>query len=298
MIKRTLCITSPCYLSASKRQLLIKPRDDREPQSVPIEDIGFLILENHSITLSIRLIELLNENNSAVIFCDSRHMPNSMLLPFEGNTTHAETMRSQIEASVPLTKQLWASTIRAKIKNQAGLLKLLKRNESKLLTALVNNVKSGDPDNREGVAARIYWLALMGPDFKRERFGNYPNNLANYGYAVLRGATARALVGSGLHPVIGIHHKNRYNAFALADDIMEPYRPFVDQVVCEFYKNNPVRKEELSPEEKRAILKFLTSDVIFGRIKRPLMTGLSRTTSSFVNSFKQGKALPVFPELK
>ncbi|MCK4983610.1 MAG: type II CRISPR-associated endonuclease Cas1 [Victivallaceae bacterium] len=296
MIKRTLCISSACHISVKNQQLLISPRDDRKSQSVPLEDVGFLILENHSITLTIKLIELLNKNNAAVIFCDSRHMPCSMLQTFDANSTHAETLRAQIECSAPLKKQLWRLTVKAKIDNQAKLLKKLNKPEHVSLAKLRENVKSGDPDNREGVAARIYWQALLGREFKRERFGDYPNDLANYGYAILRGAVARALTGSGLYPAIGIHHHNRYNAFALADDIMEPYRPFVDEVVYNYSSDNS-EENELNIKGKKAVLAILTCDVHFGKARSPLLMGLSRTAASLVRSFIDKKVDLVYPEL-
>ena len=295
MIKRTLCIGSPCHLSVRQKQLLIKPRDERDTQSVPIEDIGFLILENHSITLTIRAVEELSKNNAAVIFCDSRHMPSSMLQGFDVNSAHAEVLQNQIDCRTTLKKQLWKKTIEHKIANQAALLGKIGKTEALKLRKLSSAVKSGDSDNREAMASRIYWQALLGKNFKRERFGEYPNALANYGYAILRGAVARALTGTGLYPAIGIFHCNRYNAFALADDIMEPFRPFVDEIVCKFVDN--CEDEELTIEAKKAVLKVLTCDLKFGKVRRPLMTGLSKTAASLARSFAIKKNVLEYPEL-
>jgi len=296
MIKRTLYISSPCHLSVKNRQLVISPGDkNREERSVPVEDIGFVILENHSITLTIKLVELLNENNAAVIFCNSQHMPCSMLQNFSGHTTHAENLKAQIETTVPLKKRLWAITVKAKIRNQAGLLQKAGKTEYIQLQKMADSVKSGDIDNREGTAARIYWRALLGDEFKRERFGEYPNNIANYGYAVLRAAIARALAGTGLYPAIGIHHHNRYNAFALADDVIEPYRPFVDEIVYKHY-NHSNEKTELTVEEKKAILTVLTCDVCFGKKRCPLMLGISKTTASLAKCFLDKKLELIYPD--
>jgi CRISPR-associated protein Cas1 len=272
------------------------PRDDREKQSVPIEDIGFIILENHSITISIKLIELLNDNNVAVIFCDSRHMPCAMLQNFNGHSTHSETLQAQIKCTEAHKKQLWRATVKAKITNQSNLLRKIGKTEAVNLRNLVRMVKSDDSDNRESVAARIYWKALFSDEFRRERFGEYPNPLANYGYAILRGAVARALTGSGLYPALGIYHHNRYNAFALADDVMEPYRPFVDEIVYRHTKLHPT-KSELDTEAKKKLLRVLTCDVKFGEVRSPLMMALSKTTASLAGSFIKKKNVLVYPEL-
>lgn len=298
MIKQTVCVTTPCHLSVKNGQMVVSPRDERGETVVPLEDVGFIILENHSITMSVKLVELLNANNAAVVFCDSSHMPCSMLQPFQANTTHGETVRAQVSGSLPLKKQLWKVTVAAKIANQAALLKKIGRSGAAKLAAMADDVKSGDPGNLEGQAARIYWKELMGNDFKRERFGEYPNNLANYGYAVLRAAAARAVCGSGLYPGFGIFHSNKYNAFALADDVMEPYRPFVDQVVCRCCANNGGGNIELTPAFKRELLSVLTCDVSFKSARSPLLLALSRSSASLAQSFIDGKAQLAYPALE
>ena len=297
MIKQTVCVTTPCYLSVVNGQMLVSPRDKRGETVVPLEDIGFVILENHSITVSIRLIELLNANNSAIVFCDSKHMPCSMLQPFQANTTHGEVVRAQAEAAVPLKKQLWKTTVSAKIANQAALLKKLGRDGHSCLNDMTAAVKSGDPDNLEAQAAKIYWKALIGDGFRRERFGEYPNNIANYGYAILRAAAARAVCGSGLYPGLGIFHSNKYNSFPLADDMMEPYRPFVDQIVAAICDGGG-DGVELSADAKRLLLGVITCDVSFKSARSPLMLALSRSSASLAQSFIDGRAQAVYPSLE
>ena len=295
MVKRTLFFSSPCYLSAKNKQVVVSFKDGRDEQTVPAEDVGYVVLENHSITFSIKLIELLSEYNAAVIFCDSRHMPLSMLQPFAGNSTYAETVNKQVQASLPLKNKLWKRTVEIKIKNQALLLEKLNKGRSNALQKIAGSVKSGDKDNREGVAAKIYWKTLFdGQSFKRERFGEYPNNMLNYGYAILRAAMARALVGTGLSPLFGIYHHNKYNAFALVDDVMEPFRPFVDNVVVNII--NQYDDEELTPEIKQELLRFLTMDTQM-KNKTPLMLALTRTAASLARSFTESKNIVEYPLL-
>lgn len=233
-------------------------------------------------------------NNVAVIFCDAGHMPNSMLLNLDGHHLQNELFRFQIDASEPLKKNLWKQTIEAKIRNQAALLHKLGKNGN-LLKPFYSNVKSGDPDNREGVAARIYWAEMYGPDFTRDRYGSWPNNLLNYAYIVLRAAVARALTGSGLLPTLGLFHHNRYNAFCLADDIMEPYRPFADEMIFTLFQEGD---QELTTEVKTEILKILANDIYFENTTRPLMVGLSQTTASLARCFTGEQKKMVYPQLK
>lgn len=278
MLKRTLFFSNPASLSLKNNQLVISREKNEGNPTVPIEDIGFVVVENMQVIMTMPLLEQLTANNAAVIFCNSKHHPNSMLLNLDGNQLQTEVFRTQIEASEPIKKNLWKQTIEAKIKNQAGLLKKLGK-DNKDIETLAGNVKSGDIDNREGTAARLYWPRLFGKTFRRERFGMPPNNLLNYGYIILRAAVARALTGSGLLPTLGIHHHNRYNAFCLADDIMEPYRPYVDGCVYEltgYY--DP--EQELDKNIKMRLLEILSSDVHYKDFTRPLMVGLSITTAS------------------
>lgn len=294
MLKRTLFFGKPSRLSVKDKQLVIESKEDGAIHKVPIEDIGYAVIENQQISFSVPLLQELMANNVAVIFCDAGHMPNSMLLNLDGHHLQNELFRFQIEASEPLKKNLWKQTIEAKIRNQSALLHKLGKNGS-LLKPFYSNVKSGDIDNREGIAARIYWTEMYGPDFTRDRYGACPNNLLNYAYIVLRAAVARALTGSGLLATLGIFHHNRYNAFCLADDIMEPYRPFADEIVFKLFQNG---NQELTTDVKAEILKILANDVCFENTTRPLMVGLSQTTASLSRCFTGEQKKMVYPELK
>ena len=296
MIKQTLMLTSPVALSLKYGQLVVKSlEEENKCMTRPIEDIGFVIIDNPMITITVPLLNELSNNNVAVIFCNNKQMPHSMLMPLEGNATLQESYQYQIEASAPLKKQIWKQLIEAKIKNQSSLLDRVGK-KGDMLKPFYSNVKSGDSDNREGAAARVYWTQLFEDGFKREREGDTPNQFLNYGYTVLRAAVARSLVGSGLYPAFGIFHRNRYNAFPLADDVMEPYRPFVDEVVYSLYcKNDEI---ELDKQTKASILRVLFADVKIGRVTRPLEVALSTTTASLVKVLKgnaQKLNLPMMP---
>jgi CRISPR-associated protein Cas1 len=296
MLKRTLYFTNPYRLSVKNSQLIAFNKATEEVQSVPLEDIGFVVLESMQISISMPLIEALIHNNAAVVFCDSKHMPQSLLLNLDGHTTQSEVFRNQINASIPLKKSLWKQTVEGKIRNQAQLLKLFDKKFTDIL-GFAKDVKSGDPENREGAAARVYWTRLFGAGFIRDRYGDYPNDFLNYGYIVLRAAVARALVGSGILPTLGIHHRNKYNAYCLADDIMEPYRPYVDRMVYQLYTASP-EYAVLEKEHKAALLKVLTEDVFIGNLRRPLMIALSITTASLAKCFAGTSKNVHYPELE
>lgn len=295
MLKRTLFISSPYHLSVKNNQLVVSASGGLQIKTVPIEDVGFVVLENHGISITLKLVEQLTENNVAVVFCDSKHMPSSMLLPLDANHIQNEIFRAQANASEPLKKNLWKQVIEAKIANQARLLDKLGKNSGKI-KALIKAVKSGDTDNREGFAARLYWAEMFSSKFIRERFGMPPNSFLNYGYILLRSAVARSLAGSGLLATFGIHHHNRYNAFCLADDIMEPYRPYVDELVYRMYEKWP-DQIEIETEHKAELLQLMTTDVRIGESRRPLMLALSQTTASLARCFsgeERKLVLPVF----
>ncbi len=283
MIKRTLFISNPHHLALRNGQLQISDKSGLVLKTAPVEDLGFLVLDHPQISFTMKLVEELNEYNVATIFCDSKHMPSSMLLPLDAHYIQSELFRAQISASEPLKKNLWKQTIEAKIKNQARLLDKLGKNSTQL-KSIAKTIKSGDSDNREGFAARLYWLALLGKDFTRDRYGEPPNNFLNYGYILLRSAVARALSGSGLLSTLGIHHRNRYNAFCLADDIMEPYRPYVDEIAYDLNEKYP-DTFMLAKEHKAELLQLMAMDVKIGESKRPLMIALSQTTASLARCF-------------
>ena len=295
MIKQTLMLTSPVALSLKYGQLVITSKEYDKTLTRPIEDIGFLIIDHPMITFTVPLLNELSENNVAVIICDKKQMPQSILMPLEGNTTLQECHRYQLEASAPLKKQMWKQLIESKIRNQAALLDHLGKNGDSLKPFYMN-VKSGDSDNREGAAARVYWSQLFNEQFKRDREGDAPNQFLNYGYTILRAAVARALVGSGLYPAFGIFHRNRYNAFPLADDVMEPYRPFVDEIVHTIYSDN--NESQLDKQTKGKILHVLFSDVKIGKVTRPLEVAITITTASMVKMLKGESTQLSLPALK
>ena len=282
MLKRTLFFSTPYCLSLRNGQMIIHTREAPDQRkSIPIEDIGFVVLEDQQTSITLPLLNALSDNNVAVILCGENRMPNTMLMNLDSNRTQGENYRSQINASEPLKKGLWKQIVEAKIRNQAALLRKLERDGDKLKPYYMN-VKSADADNREGTAAKIYWTELFGSEFYRSREGSPPNNLLNYGYTILRAAVARAIMGSGLFPALGIFHRNRYNAFPLADDLMEPYRPYVDEIVYRLYTNGHM---QLTREVKGELLRILFVDTRFDKIVRPLEVGLTFTTSSIVKCF-------------
>ena len=295
MLKRALFFSTPYCLNLRNGQMVIHTREAPDIQkSVPIEDIGFVVLEDQQTSITLPLLNALSDNNVAVIFCGENRMPNAMLMNLDSNKTQGESYRSQIEASEPLKKGLWKQIVEAKIRNQSALLQKLGRDGSKLKPYYMN-VKSADADNREGIAAKIYWSELFGTDFIRSRDGLPPNNLLNYGYTILRAAVTRSIMGSGLFPAFGIFHRNRYNAFPLADDLMEPYRPYVDELVYNLYNQG---HEQLTKEVKSQLLRILFVDTCFDKVMRPLDVGLTFTSSSMAKCLSGIQKKIVYPLLK
>ena len=292
MLRKTILLENKASLSTKNLQLVIKT-DVRESK-IPIEDIGFLVIDNSEIFLSIPALNLLIDNNTAVIICNSSHLPNGMFLNLNSHHIQQEIFKNQIEATIPLKKQLWQQTIVEKIKNQGILLETITGNKNSF-DFLASKVLSGDTTNMEGVAASQYWKSFFDMNFKRERFGDYPNNFLNYGYAILRAATARALSGSGLLNTLGIHHKSKYNAFALADDIMEPFRPIVDEKVVEIMQK--YEEQELNTLIKSELLQILTRTVYFKDEKSPLMVALQKTASSLQHCYTGHRKKIKYPKL-
>jgi CRISPR-associated protein Cas1 len=297
MIKRTLYFGNPAYLKTKNEQLIIDLPEPGETKQAAIEDIGLLVLDNQQITITQAVLAKLLANNTAVITCDQSHHPTGMLLNLDGHTLQSQRFQAQILASAPLKKQLWQQTVIAKIVNQASLLGQ-RRQENKFLVNLSKNVLSGDSSNCEAKAAGYYWKNLFPEflNFKRFREGDPPNNLLNYGYAILRALVARSLVGSGLLPTLGIFHRNQYNAYCLADDIMEPYRPFVDKVVCDIVRANG-RFLEMTPMMKQQLLGIPAMDVMLDDEKSPLMNAVQRTTASLSKCFEGNSRKILFPVL-
>ena len=295
MIKQTIFISTPRRLSLKNGQMVIEWKDSDDGKVTrPIEDMGCVVLEHQMISVTMPLLNELVKNNVAVILCDGKAMPSAMLQPLEANTTQAETLRLQMNVTEPMRKQAWKQIVESKISNQAAMLEKYDMDGS-ALRLLTKQVKSGDADNREGTAARTYWSTLFGTNFRRERYGDAPNNLLNYGYAILRAAVARALLGSGLLPAIGIFHHNRYNAFPLADDVMEPYRVYVDEAVYGLKTNGYL---ELDTYAKMTLLKILDCDVTLGKVTRPLQIALTSTTASLVKFYAQENKKLALPHFK
>lgn len=307
MIKRTLYFGNPAYLSMRLGQIVIKKPEESfagtndsvgQTRTIPIEDVGVVVLDNKQITLTQALLEALLDNNCALITCDSRHLPVGLLLPLVGNTVQNERFRSQLDASLPLKKQLWQQTVQAKIRNQAAMLKFSTGEDAANMLIWADSVRSGDTDNMEARAAAYYWKNVFPdkPGFFRDQEGGGLNSLLNYGYAILRAIVARSLVSSGLLPTLGIHHHNRYNAYCLADDIMEPYRPYVDKVVYEF-RNDVQPDEGLSRQIKERLLSIPVVEVFINGCRSPLMNAVMQTTSSLAKCFNGEIRRISYPEM-
>ena len=295
MLKRTLVFSSPMILSLKNLQLVVAYKDSPdEKRTIPIEDIGVVLLENQQTSITLPLLNSLPENEVQVVICNSKGMPNAMIQSMNSNNLQGEILRNQIACGEVLKKQLWKQVVEAKIKNQASLLNSVGE-DGNVLKPFYSNVRSGDVDNREGIAARIYFQHLFGDNFIRDREEQGVNALLNYGYSILRAATCRAIVSSGLLPAIGIYHHNRSNAYPLADDLMEPFRPFVDGIVYDLAMNG---KTELTKEVKAELISVLYADTIYEKVKRPLSVGLSMTTASMVKCLSKelnSLSMPSFP---
>ena len=296
MLYRSIYIGNPAYLKLKDKQLKVTdPETKEEKGSVPIEDIGLLMLDHYQITLSHQLIQELMKNNVILISCDERHLPLAGMLPFSGNSLFSERVKVQMEVSEPLKKQLWKQTIECKIQNQLKVLEQLGKYASPMYEYL-KEVKSGDTTNMEGIAAQHYWKYLIDNDFLRDRFGDYPNPFFNFGYGVLLSIIARALVDTGLLLVLGIFHRNKYNPYCLASDIMEPYRPIADLLVMKWLQLHP-EKQSLDKESKTFLLQIATQDVNIEKLVRPLIVGVKMTASSLLKCYTGEKRQISYPEL-
>ena len=293
MLKRTIVISSPCRVSVKNRQMTMTDSSSGIVKTVPIEDLSMLIVENQQVDMSASLLNTLMEENVSLLVCDNSHMPSGLLFPIEGNTVQGERYRTQLDASLPVKKSLWRQIIMAKIKNQSSLLDRLGK-DGDILRPLYQNVKSDDSDNREGIAARLYWRELFGDGFVRVRTGQFPNNLLNYGYIILRSAMSRSIIASGMLPSIGIHHKSRYNAFPLADDLMEPFRPYVDKVVYELYSSGCTILDKSS---KAALINIMYCDVRMKGNLHPLYVAVWNFCTSVLKMMSGSSRVLSVPEL-
>lgn len=299
MIKKTLHFSNPAYLNLTNSQLMVTRTIEgiEEKRSLPIEDIGVLILDHQQISITHGAIAALLENNVAIITCNNSHLPVGLFMPLDGHSLQNERFRAQLDASEPLKKQLWQQTIQYKITNQAAVLQ--KQNvEHDPMKYWAKEVKSGDTENHEARAAAFYWSRVFTQleNFTRHRGGDPPNQWLNYGYAILRAIVARNLIGSGLLPTLGIHHANKYNAYCLADDIMEPYRPYVDLVVLEMMNKHEL-SADITTEMKKDLLQIPVVDVKIGGEKSPLMIAVQRTTSSLAKCYEGSIRKIVYPEI-
>jgi len=290
------------YLSCRNDQLVMsvphaKGIDHTLDNTVPIEDIGVVILDHSQITITQYLISKLLENNVALINCDETHLPKGLMLNLAGNTLQQTRFQAQLEASVPLKKNLWQQTIQAKIRNQAAVLRRLGIDTDNMMYWM-REVKSGDTENHEARAAAYYWKNYLPANFQftRQRDGIAPNNLLNYAYAILRAIVARALVASGMLPTFGIFHRNQYNAYCLADDIMEPYRPFADWIIREWVMSGKPFIE-LNKDIKRELLMLPTTDILIDDKRSPLMVGVQRTTASLIACYEGSTRKIMYPEI-
>lgn len=296
MITRSIYIGNPAYLKLKDEQMCImEPESGQMKSKVPVEDLGLLMLDHFQITISHQLIQKMMGNNVVVVSCDAHHLPHGIMLPLHGHSEHSDRVKNQLEVSEPLKKQLWKQTVECKIENQKEVLRRL-GNYYEPMTGYQNSVKSGDITNMEGIAAQHYWKYLISLDFLRQRFGDSPNQFFNFGYAVLRSIVARAIVETGLLPVLGIFHKNKYNPYCLADDMMEPYRPFVDLLVMNWLTAYP-ESEELTKEFKAYLLQIATKDVKIDGKRRPLMVAVKTTTSSLYRCYTGEKRQISYPGL-
>lgn len=308
MIKRTLCFSNPAYLSLRNGQMVIKlPEVEKanvpnlikqeSTRTIPIEDIGMIMIDNKQITITSGLIDQLISNNVVIVACDQNHMPIGIMQSLTANSLQNERYRTQLEASLPLKKQLWQQTIQAKIRNQATLLRRLHHTEVGNMIAWSNSIKSGDSENLEGRAASYYWKNFFPTiaHFTRDREGVAPNNLLNYGYAILRAIVARSLISSGLLLTIGIHHQNKYNAYCLADDIMEPYRPYIDEKVYTLFQKGV---DTLTTEVKTTFLQIPIYDVYLNNQNCTLHYAVAQTTASLYRCFAGESKKLLYPEMQ
>lgn len=290
MIKRTLCFTSPAKLSVELSQLKISTfSEDGSPTDVrlrPLEDIGIVIIDNPRVSLTQSVMEGLMTHGAALIVCDKKHLPSGLMLNLEGHSLQSMRFRTQLAVSLPLRKQLWQQTVAAKIRNQAAALHIVKKEKADNMLSWAKIVKSGDSENIEARAANYYWKRMFEnyPDVRRERFGEDPNALLNYGYAIVRASVARALVASGLHPSLGLFHSNKYNAYCLADDVMEPYRPYVDVLVMQMIKDGIIPQLE-DKSTRQHLLSLPAIDVIVGEEYHPMMNAIRLTAASLYKCF-------------
>ncbi len=271
MIKRIIDISDGAYIHVKHQQLVIEKQGETVGQ-VPIEDLGVLILQHPAIVLTQQLIVACQKNKVVIIFCDEKHLPYSVILPIgESHTLHNKILKQQVAISEPTRKRLWQQIVKYKIKQQEQTLAILNKEFSRL-SYLSTQVKTGDSNNCEAVAAQAYWKLLFGKAFKRDTDLDGINSLLNYGYSIIRAAVARSICGAGLHPTLGLFHTNQYNALCLADDLMEPFRPWVDHAVYQMADTNS--DIVINQQSKRVLLGLLSEAVLYKKKTMPFMVAL------------------------
>ncbi|KPF79903.1 hypothetical protein IP88_01360 [alpha proteobacterium AAP81b] len=293
MLRRTVEIATPgTRLSVALGQLVIA-RPDQPDARVPLAELGALVIDDGRASLSQAVLREAAAAGAVVIVSGADHLPAGLMLPMAGHHALTERQRAQAAAGLPLKKRLWQAIVIAKIAQQGRLLAAATGSDSGL-AAMARRVRSGDPDNLEAQAAQRYWPRLLGAGFHRERGGDGANALLNYGYAVLRAACARAIVASGLVPTLGLWHRHRANPFCLADDLMEPFRPLVDQRVVALLADSPATTLEDRPT-RAALLALLNEGVRLGGRRWPLLLGLEQASAGLAQALSGGdwRAMPV-----
>lgn len=293
MSKRIVTVESTSELRFENNSLVFS-RENSRPISIPIEDIGVLVLENLHTMTSTALLSACCSAQVAVVVCSPSHLPHGLLLSLDGHVTQSAALKTQVRCTATVRNRIWQEIVRAKIRSQSELIMHI-RGADEGIGPLARRVRTGDTGNVEARAARIYWQALFGTEFRRMREGPAPNSLLNYGYALLRASVARAITGAGLHPGLGVHHHNQYNAYCLADDLMEPLRPLVDQRVHEIRQTD--LSGELKPLVKRELLRVLTRHVIVRGTPLPLFEGLERYAASARGAMEHGAGMLEIPDV-
>ena len=290
MIKRIIDVSEAAYVCLKHQQLVIEKQSEIVGQ-VPIEDLGVLILQHPAIVLTQQLIVACQKNKVVIVFCDEKHLPYSLILPIgEGHTLHNKILKQQMAISEPTRKRLWQKIVQHKIKEQEQTLVMLNK-ESTRLSFLSTQVKTGDSGNCEAIAAQAYWKLLFGKAFKRDADLDGVNSLLNYGYAIIRAAVARSVCGAGLHPTIGLFHTNQYNALCLADDLMEPFRPWVDYVVYQMASTNS--EVTINQQSKQTLLGLMSEAVLYKKKTMPFMVALNYLMADLKRCYSDGiKTLP------
>jgi CRISPR-associated protein Cas1 len=294
VIKRIIDISEPAYLHLKHQQLLLDKQGETIAQ-IPIEDLGIVILQNSAIVITQAAIIACQKNNVVLVFCDERHLPYSVLLPIsEGNNLYSKILQQQLNLTLPTKKRLWQQVVKQKITEQANTLKRLDKTYLPL-ERLAENVKAGDPKNMEAQAAQTYWQLLFGNAFRRDVDLDGINSLLNYGYSIMRAMVARAIVGSGLHPAIGLHHHNQYNGLCLADDLMEPFRPWVDFKVYQMTQSNP--QLQVNKESKIPLLNLLSDTVTWEQQNMPLMVACHYLLANLKRAYEDSAITLTYPKI-